>query len=145
MLFDYSGGLIYPGETIFELKLSEAALPVVAELQVSDRYGYFIPVDDEPLSGIPEIFQIEGACPNPFNSTTSIRFSLPYRTDLELSVYNVLGGLVRTLRFANMPPGPSSIEWDGTNNAGEYVASGVYLYRLNAGGRRATSRMTLLK
>ncbi len=145
MLLDYGGGVILPGEEIFEMTVSNGSVPIVAELQVSDRYGNFIQAGLYPVSSLPAVFTLHGAYPNPFNSSTNVKFSLPEKADVDLSIYNMLGQLVKSLRFENMASGERSISWDGTGNSGDEVSSGVYLYRITAGEYRATSRMILLK
>jgi len=145
VLFDYEGGMINPGETIFELEIPGESIPVVTELQVSDQYGNTIPSDSRPVSNIPETFALHGAYPNPFNSSTVIKFSLPEQADVRLAIYNVLGQMVRYFEYENMPAGEGVIAWDGQNDNGDKVSSGVYLYRITAGKYDATSRMTLLK
>jgi hypothetical protein len=145
MLFDYNGGVILPGEEILEIKVPDKFIPIVAELQVSDRYGYFIPSEGRFINSPPEIFSLHGAYPNPFNSSTSINFSLPERADIVLSIYNMLGQLVKSFRLENVAAGEGSVVWNGTDDSGGEVSSGVYLYRITAGEYEATSRMTLLK
>ncbi|UCC80067.1 MAG: T9SS type A sorting domain-containing protein [Candidatus Zixiibacteriota bacterium] len=145
MLLDYDGGVILPGEEIFEMTVSDGSVPIVTELQISDQYGNFIPAGLSPVSSIPEGFTLYGAYPNPFNSSTTIKFSLPQKTDVDLSIYNMLGQLVKSFRFENMNSGERSISWDGSGDSGDEVSSGVYLYRITAGGYEAASRLTLLK
>lgn len=145
MLFDYEDDLINPGETIFELEVPAESNPVVTELQVSDQYGNVIPSDSRPVSNIPESFALNGAYPNPFNSSTIVKFSLPEQSDVRLTIYNVLGQTVKSIECENMPVGEAVIAWDGQGDNGNKVSSGVYLYRITAGEYEATSRMTLLK
>lgn len=83
--------------------------------------------------------------PNPFNPTTTIAFSLARRSHVVLAIYDVRGALVRTLINEPRATGNYRVEWDGRNNAGASVSSGVYFYRLNAGGFRSTKKMVLLK
>jgi FlgD Ig-like domain len=84
--------------------------------------------------------------PNPFNPTTMIRFSLPKATDVTLKVFDVQGRLVRTLIEArSFPFGIHEIEWNGTDNHGVQVSSGVYFYRLTAGQHTLTRKAVLLK
>ncbi len=84
--------------------------------------------------------------PNPFNPTTTISFDLPEPLVVTLSIYDPAGRLVRTLVPAEIADaGPHEIVWDGRNEAGQVVASGVYSCRLDAGGRSVTSNMALLK
>lgn len=145
ILFDYGGVTIRPGEEIFEMTVSDGSVPLVTELQVSDPYGNFIPSGSRPISNLPEVFTLHGAYPNPFNSSTTIKFSLPEEADVDLSIYNMLGQLVKSFKYENMASGERSIIWDGTGNSGDEVSSGVYLYRITAGGCKATSRMIFLK
>jgi hypothetical protein len=98
---------------------------------------------DENLSGagnVPGQFGLKGNYPNPFNATTKIEFALPVSSDVRLDVYNLRGQLVETLVDRNMEPGEHSITWDASS-----YSSGVYFYKLTAGGDVSTGRMTLLK
>jgi len=83
--------------------------------------------------------------PNPFNPTTTIAFSLAGRSHVVLAIYDVRGALVRTLVNETRTAGDYRIEWDGRNNAGSSVSSGVYFYRLVAGTFQSTKKMVLLK
>jgi hypothetical protein len=84
--------------------------------------------------------------PNPFNPTTTIRFDLPRPAAVSLSVYDVVGRTVRTLiAGANHRQGPHSIVWDGRDDRGVAVASGVYFYELRAGREVLARKMVLSK
>jgi hypothetical protein len=83
--------------------------------------------------------------PNPFNPTTTIRFSLAQSTEVSLRIYNAQGQLVRELVNEARSAGDHAVTWDGRNDAGSGVASGVYFYRLQAAGFSETRRMVLLK
>jgi flagellar hook assembly protein FlgD len=83
--------------------------------------------------------------PNPFNPTTAISFALDASSHTTLDVYDVRGALVRTLVDGPQPAGAHRVEWDGTDNSGRRVASGVYYYRLDTGTTEATRKMVLLK
>lgn len=83
--------------------------------------------------------------PNPFNPSTTIRYELAARTTVELRVYDVSGALVRTLVNESKAPGAYSLEWNGRNDAGEAVSSGVYFYRITAGDFSDVRKMTLVK
>jgi hypothetical protein len=86
--------------------------------------------------------------PNPFNSSTLIRFSVGVELAgerVELDVFNMEGKRVRRLVDQVLPEGNYSTRWEGTTDAGESVASGVYVYRLTAGGRKLTGRVSLVK
>jgi hypothetical protein len=83
--------------------------------------------------------------PNPFNPTTTIAFALSEDTDVSLLVYDVGGAVVRRLVSSNLPAGNYTSSWDGTDDAGHRVASGIYFYRLTAGDFKSTRKMVLLK
>jgi hypothetical protein len=83
--------------------------------------------------------------PNPFNPSTTISFNLPQAGAAKLQVYDARGRLVRTLLDDHRPAGPYQSVWDGRDNAGHGVASGVYLYRLTAGRMVEQGKMTLVK
>jgi hypothetical protein len=84
--------------------------------------------------------------PNPFNPSTSIEFTVRERTRVSLKVYDVSGQLVRTLLEAERAPGEvHRMTWDGRNDAGQAVSSGVYFYRLVASDFTQTKKMVLLK
>ena len=83
--------------------------------------------------------------PNPFNPSTTIIFNLPHSGATSLVVYDVRGRLVRTLIDGVLQEGPQNLEWDGRNNSGQRVASGVYMYRLTFGNIVQQKKMILLK
>jgi hypothetical protein len=100
---------------------------------------------DETESGLPTSFALLQNYPNPFNPTTIIRYDLPKHSHVKLTVYNVLGKVVRTLVDAKEAPGFRQVTWDGLNDAGERVTSGVYVYRIETEGFAATRKLTLLR
>lgn len=83
--------------------------------------------------------------PNPFNPSTNITFTLPGETQASLSIYNIEGRLVKTLVNGLIGGGLRTVTWDGTDANGNPVSTGVYLYRLRAGGNVMTKKMILLK
>ena len=94
---------------------------------------------------LPQSFTLDPNYPNPFNSQTVIRFALPVQADVELSVYNLAGQKVGTLVEGMRPAGTYSIHWDGRDAQGRELASGVYLYRLTAGGQVESRKLLLLR
>ncbi len=100
---------------------------------------------DENEPELPASFALEQNYPNPFNPSTLIRYSIPRRAFVQLTVYNLLGEEVITLESGVRTAGEHSVVWDGRDRSGEPVASGVYLYRLTAEGQAATRKMLLLK
>jgi len=90
-------------------------------------------------------FALEPCVPNPFNPSTTIRFVIPERGIVNLEVYDVSGRVVRTLSSGTLPAGRHERNWDGRDNAGERVGSGVYICRLESGSQRAAVKLLLLK
>ncbi|MCE2448925.1 MAG: T9SS type A sorting domain-containing protein, partial [Candidatus Latescibacteria bacterium] len=91
-------------------------------------------------------FSLANNYPNPFNPATTIKYALPQAADVELTVYNVLGQPVRTLVAEHQSAGRYVVEWDATNASGHSLSSGMYFYRLQAGGEfLETKKMLLLK
>jgi hypothetical protein len=85
------------------------------------------------------------ATPNPFNPKTTFRFALDRASTVQLRVYDVSGRLVRDFGLGTQPAGPVEVQWNGTDDSGRPVASGVYLVRLVTPDRRETLRTVLLK
>ena len=83
--------------------------------------------------------------PNPFNPKTAIGFSLSQAGDVRLEVFDAAGRSVRLLQDGAMGSGLHTVNWDGTNEAGSALGTGVYFYRLDAEGERMTRKMLLLK
>ena len=95
---------------------------------------------------VPDKFELSQNFPNPFNPSTDINYSLPKSSDVSLIVYDILGNEIRTLvNEANKNSGSYSVMWDGTNDAGMKVSSGVYYYKLTASVFSNTMRMVLVK
>jgi len=78
----------------------------------------------------PSEFALSQNYPNPFNQTTKIEFTLAKSGFVSLSIYDLLGRKVRTLASEHLPSGYKSVLWDGRNDSGEDVASGIYFYRI---------------
>lgn len=120
------------------------------EIALADEKAALIPVGDGPPSR-PVAFELGQNYPNPFNPSTTIKFTLPSPGDggitlpTTLRIYNVLGEVVRTLVDEPMVPGVHHEVWDGKNDQGNKVASGIYFYRLRAGDFQHTRKMVLMK
>jgi M6 family metalloprotease-like protein len=93
----------------------------------------------------PRKFALLPAYPNPFNPETTIRYELASRTHVSLRVYDVSGAVVRTLVDDVKAAGSYSLTWNGKDNHGSSVSSGVYFYRITAGSFQDVRKMTLLK
>jgi hypothetical protein len=90
-------------------------------------------------------FQLDQNYPNPFNPVTNIRFVIPSKNFVSLTVYDVAGRVVKRLISREMSANSYKVAWDGTNNPAQNVASGVYFYKLIAGPHVATKRMVLIR
>ncbi|MDP7529881.1 MAG: T9SS type A sorting domain-containing protein, partial [Candidatus Marinimicrobia bacterium] len=94
---------------------------------------------------IPENFRLFQNHPNPFNPTTTLRYDLPDDAMVTITVYNMMGRVVCDLVSRQQTAGYRSIQWNATNNTGQPVSAGVYLYTIEAGEFRQTRKMVLLK
>jgi hypothetical protein len=95
--------------------------------------------------GLPKEFALAHNYPNPFNPSTSIPYALPVNARVSMRVYDVTGRLIQTLVNGDQTAGYHRVIWDGTDNAGRPVASGIYLFELNANDFRQVNKMMLLK
>ena len=101
--------------------------------------------DNIQSNEIPSNYQIGQNYPNPFNPTTQIRYDLPEDALVSISIYDVMGRKIKSLSNANQTAGYHSLQWDATNDIGEGVSAGMYIYTIQAGEYRATKKMVLLK
>ncbi len=100
----------------------------------------------EQLSEVAFTFKLSQNYPNPFNPSSSIEFSVPKSCDVRLEIYDTSGKIVRRLIDGERyEPGVYKVVWDGTDDHGNRVASGIYLYRMIAGSYVATKKMVLMK
>ena len=96
-------------------------------------------------SKIPEQFILYPNYPNPFNPVTTIRYNLSKESFVDIKIYDMLGNVVNNLVNTSQSYGYKSIQWNATNNQGEPVSAGVYLYKIQAGNFVDTKKMILLK
>jgi len=94
---------------------------------------------------IPYRFELKKSRPNPFNNSTTIEFSIPADGFTSLVIYNMLGQKVRELVAESMTAGTHTVVWDGRDDHGNTLSSGIYLSLLQMGKHRAKGRMTLMK
>jgi hypothetical protein len=101
--------------------------------------------EDEGEASVPQNFELYQNHPNPFNSETVIKFNLLKPSFVTIVVYNILGQKVRTLVKGHFGAGQASVNWDGKDEKGNDLSSGIYFYQLNASGESQTKRLVLLK
>ncbi len=100
---------------------------------------------EKNLAEIPNRYSLAQNYPNPFNPTTEIKFSIGRHEKVSLVVYDILGREVRTLVNDDMVPGEHKVEWNGRNDLGNRVASGVYIYKLETDNFSKVRKMVLMK
>ncbi len=93
----------------------------------------------------PKVFSLSQNYPNPFNPKTVIRFGLPKDSWVNLDIYNVLGQRVRALVDERLSAGMKEVEWDGKDDKGFEVSSGIYFYKIKAGDFSDIKKMVMLK
>ena len=130
----------------------EKGLEIIKESQIS--YDLKLIVGDEDfvfntaeaiLNDIPEKFSLSQNYPNPFNPVTRMDYTLPKRSRVVISIYNVLGQEVKTIINREQEYGYHSITWDGIDNRGKQMSSGVYFARMNSNSFSQTKKMLLVK
>ena len=132
-------GAIYSSATFFDLRLIKVAPEPTA-------------IGETPLSLIDD-YLLRQNYPNPFNPATTIKYELPVGGKAELTIFNLLGQEIRTLVNAQQPAGAHQVQWDGRDESGKEVTSGIYFYQLKAGDPSTgsgqsfteTKKMVLLK
>lgn len=122
-----------------------AVVNTTGTVSVLMQSGTPVDVVDISQNTLPEQFRLYQNCPNPFNPGTNIQFDLQRRAQIEVSVYNLLGQQIAVLAKEEFPAGSYSVNWDGIDNEGRAVATGVYFYKLKADGFIETRKMVLLR
>jgi hypothetical protein len=97
------------------------------------------------LDLLPEVFALHQNYPNPFNPVTTLRYDLPEDATVSIIIYDVMGRKVRSLINRHQSAGFRSIHWNATNDMGEPVSAGMYIYMIQAGNFTKTKKMVLLK
>ncbi|NIR47637.1 T9SS type A sorting domain-containing protein [candidate division KSB1 bacterium] len=108
--------------------------------------NFELPPEPQPQEpSLPKHFRLSQNFPNPFNPGTEIHYELPVERHVNLTVYNVLGQRIKTLVDEVKEAGSYSVTWDGTDERGQPVPSGVYFYRFDAGVVSGTKKMLLMR
>ncbi len=109
------------------------------------KYQQVTDIAEIPDERLPSDYALGQNYPNPFNPSTRFELSLPVRSEVRLTVFNILGERVKVLVERELAAGKYRVEWDGTNDNGRPVASGVYFYAFRAGDRILSRKMLLLR
>ena len=141
----FDGAPNHGATVVFSLSATDRIDTV--DVSGSDRVMYvnqyqYLSVENE---GIPDAFVLHDNYPNPFNPTTQIRFDLPTKDNVNLTIYNMLGQKIKVFSINNISAGYHQITWDATNDIGDPVSAGVYLYQLQTSEFVKTKKMILLK
>ena len=137
---DYHGSYEATNTTIS----GNATTTGTADVDDGEDSGGDTSVKSPPLH-TPQAFILSTNYPNPFNPTTSIRYSLPSSSNVKLSVFNLNGQKVKTLTKGVQSAGVYEVLWDATDDSGTHVSSGVYIYQLVAGNQRSIKKMSLVR
>ncbi len=105
--------------------------------------GGTVDIDDPGMPAL--VTELQGNYPNPFNPSTTIRYSVKEATPVTIGIYNVKGQLVKTLVNEDKSSGNHSVVWNGRDNNNQAVSSGVYFYKMLAGKYSSTKKMILMK
>ena len=124
----YAGGLQLKNN---DLRSPVIQIPVTMQVNVVDGIAH---------DRIARVFDLQQNYPNPFNPATTIRYSIPVASDVELTIYNLAGQKISTLVREHQPHGNYAVNFDGAG-----LASGMYIYHLRAGNFVQTRKMILLK
>ena len=104
----------------------------------------FLASNDE-INQLPHAFSLYNNYPNPFNPVTTLRYDLPEDALVNITIYDIMGRIVRTLINSQQNAGFKSIQWNATNDAGSPLSAGLYLYKIQADNFVQTRKMVLLK
>jgi hypothetical protein len=130
---------------IVAISQAYAALPHVASAE-PNYIVHATAVLDETAGAVPQRFALDQNHPNPFNSATTVRFDLSRSGEIELTVHNIAGQKVAILAIGPREAGTHTVRWDGRDDDGRALASGVYVYRLMVGsGASLAKKMLLLR
>ena len=112
---------------------------------VDDCIEACFPASNDEVNQFPHAFNLYNNYPNPFNSATTLRYDLPEDALVNITIYDIMGRIVRTLINSQQNAGFKSIQWNATNNVGTSLSAGLYLYKIQADNFAQTRKMVLLK
>ena len=126
----------------YVVEVSDEEFTVISQVGEFVLQNTSLSIDEEIM---PEAFVLHQNYPNPFNPVTSLRYDLPEDGLVNITIYDMMGRIVKTLVNSSQTAGYKSISWNAANNRNESVSAGLYLYTIQAGKFRQTKKMVLLK
>ena len=102
-------------------------------------------LSDEDETQVASEFILNNNYPNPFNPVTTISYAIQHDALVRIDIYDLLGRKVKSLLNEHQTPGYKTLQWNATDDLGQSVAAGVYIYMIQAGDYRATNKMIFLK
>jgi len=161
IIIHFTPGNVADGE-VKHFCVDSAFVPPAANWAYSNIYGTtyppkigpatcvtvtFKPVEDAsgPQAGVPSVFSLSQNYPNPFNPSTVVNYSLERKCHVSISVFNILGQKVKTLVNEELDAGPYQAIWDGNDEGGAHVASGIYFYKMVTDSFVETRKMVLMR
>lgn len=147
LLYDPSCKGLSPGQQpIFSLCCGGGGGGIsFVETQASDPYGRLLDSRGRFLSEIPERYILYESYPNPFNANSKIGFYVPEGSFVSIDIFDVTGRLVHNLASSEFPAGYHYLIWNGRDNFGNSISSGVYFYRMKANDFKEVKKVTLIK
>lgn len=141
----YTSATLTAGSDVIDM-LTQTSIEITDDAVTSIRIIATKTINSVKIENeIPESFALFQNYPNPFNPSTKIKFSIPAQSNVDITIFDVLGRKVNTLVSENLKPGVYSIEWNGLNAHNSPVSSGIYYCKMNAIGENGASYTQTLK
>ena len=149
VIYSLDGERLEPGSgPLFSIPLSGEGNLSIYKAEFADTSGNSLKVITaykEMPDQLPLVFSLAQNYPNPFNPRTAIVFTLKKNVNVSLKIYNITGQLIRTLTNEKMDAGQHTKNWDGMDDSGRMVSSGIYFYQIIAGDFKASRKMVMMK
>ncbi|MGD0338364.1 MAG: FlgD immunoglobulin-like domain containing protein [Bacteroidota bacterium] len=119
------------GAATVEIRVYNSNKELVGVLDSASVSQFVTAIETKAPSLIPE-YRLESNYPNPFNPTTTIAYTLPKKSSVEITIYDTQGQIIKSYTYDTQPAGQQRVIWDGTTNQGNTLSNGVYMYRVRA-------------
>jgi hypothetical protein len=149
------GGILVEGDSYIKIPFNfkgnkyDASMVEIENVKLVGADGGLIDIvvrtSNSKINFVPTAFALKQNYPNPFNPKTEIKFDIPEAGFVTLSVHNMLGQKVKTLKSDEVKAGYHAVTWDGTNDIGSLLSSGMYFYSIQTAGYQSTKKMLFLK